>query len=386
MSFWLVVTAVIALIWLIRHIELTYTQIAEPPLQEGQFDGAPNPAPRVSVLVAAKDEEANIELCLQSILQWDYPNFQLIVIDDRSSDRTAERARRVLEGDPRAQFLEVDHLPEGWAGKCNAMHMALPHADGDYLLFIDADVRQESQQTLSLAVRLAQAQKVDFLTILPALETHGFWESVVQPVCTVVLLYWLKPRRVNRPGHWAAYANGAFMMLSRQCYQAIGGHDRSRRELNEDIHMARLTKRAGMKLYMTRSRGLFRSRMYEGLRATWRGWTRIFYGTFGNYWIPAISMTLLTILSVQPYVALVVAASMGHRLLLMLSSVAVLLQIGVMIRFYLFCRVNPFYALFYCLGAMCTVGVLGHTLIKLSGQPITWRATQYAHDHKPGSS
>ena len=386
MTFWVILTGVIALIWLARHVELTLSQLRERPLKEDDYDGPPDPAPRVSVLVAAKDEEKNIAQCLETILEWDYPNFQLIVIDDRSQDATPQIAARIAEQDPRVRFLQVDSLPAGWAGKCNAMRTGLPQADGEYLVFIDADVRQESRQTLSLAVRLAQEKKIDFLTILPALETYGFWESVVQPVCTVVLLYWLKPRRVNRPGHWAAYANGAFMMLSRDCYQAIGGHDRSRRELNEDIHMARRTKRLGRKLHMVRNRGLFRSRMYEGIRATWRGWTRIFYGAFGMYRIPAASMVLLTILSIQPYVAWVTALLRGQAALLGLASVALILQIGVMMRFLSFCRVKPVYALAYCLGAVCTVGILGHSLLKLAGQPITWRATTYPHDHQPGSS
>ena len=236
----------------------------------------------ISVLVAAKDEEAVIEKCLRSMLDQDYPNYEVILINDRSRDQTGPIAERLAGENSKLRVLHVreGELAEGWFGKNNAMRLGEQAARGQWFCFIDADCTQTSRSTLSQAYQYARKHESEFLSVLPRLEAHGFWEQVLQPVCGGILVFWFRPGRVNNPAKPTAYANGAFMLMSKDAYWRIGGHEPVKGEVNEDIHMAALAKRAGVRIRVVQNEGLYITRMYDGFRATWRGWSRIFYGSF----------------------------------------------------------------------------------------------------------
>src|SRR5262249_44444294 len=150
----------------------------------------------------------------------------------------------------------------------------------------------------------AQMNDADFLSVLPVLDTQGVLEQIMQPACAGILLIWFNPMRVNDPRRKAAYANGAMMLMSRHAYERIGGHEPVKTEVNEDIHMARLAKQAGLRLRVVGNQDLYWVRMYSNLRQIWRGWSRIFYGCFGSFRRIAASMTLVTLVGIQPWVSL----------------------------------------------------------------------------------
>jgi cellulose synthase/poly-beta-1,6-N-acetylglucosamine synthase-like glycosyltransferase len=387
---WCVLLGATAIIWASRHAAISQGKRENTPLTSRSYSGPPAPAPMVSVLIAAKDEEANIATAVETLLTQDYPNYELIVINDRSRDRTAEILEELKARHPeRLRVIHVRELPEGWFGKNNAMRMGLAVARGEWFCFSDADCRQLSERTLSMAVRHAVDGQIDFLSVLPLLETHSLWERIIQPVCGAVMVFWFHPGRVNDPKHEAAYANGAFMLMSRQCYNAIGGHEAVKSQVNEDMHLARLAKQVGQRLSVVQGEDLYTVRMYSTLAQIWRGWTRIFYGCFGTFRRLRISMMMLLGTNVFPYTSFVLAAivlaargwtnagwhwqSVG-----LLSALVIVLQQTVIARFYELSRASPWLAPTFIVGACFCIGMLANAMLKLGGRTkVTWRGDTY---------
>jgi len=400
MAIWSVLLALVASVWASRHRAINRAHRELPPLTADTFPGPVSDPPWVSVLIAAKDEEGNIEAAVRTLLDQDYPNFELIVVNDRSNDRTGEilESIRAERADEKLQVIHVEHLRDGWFGKNNAMREGVARAKGEWLCFGDADCRQTSNRTLSAAVHYARANKIDFLSLLPQLETHSVWERIIQPVCGAVMVFWFNPERVNDPAYSEAYANGAFMLMARTCYEAIGGHEAVRTEVNEDMWMARLAKEHGQRLFMVQNDGLYRVRMYSRFREIWRGWSRIFYGCFGTFRRLRVTMLMLLATNVFPYTSLLIAAAVllasgwtgagaGWHWVAGASGIAVLLQQTVIARFYKLSRVNPAWAPTFILGALVCIGMLANSMLKLRGRTATtWRGTTYRDKEVVGSS
>lgn len=386
---WFVLAGGIGLVWLVRLLSLVPVLRRRCVLKPRAYHGPPQNAPRVSILVAARDEEDNIEGCITTLLGQDYPNLQLIVVDDRSRDGTpAILSRLQCQGEGRLRVVTVRKLADGWFGKSHAMRAGLSLTDGDWLLFTDADCRQISRHTLSIAVQEADRHGTDFLSIIPMLETRTAWERIIQPVCSLVMAFWFMPDRVNNPDKPTAYANGAFMLMSRRCYDAIGGHESVRNKLNEDIELARLAKAAGMRLRVVENDGLYQTRMYPTLRAGWRGWSRIFAGALDSPIRVATAGTLIVLLGLVPWVSLV-AAMMG-LVESGTSSVApwstavaawagvIVLEQYVLARFYSIVGIARKWSITYVLGACVVLVMLVNALFKVLGATTTtWRSTTY---------
>ncbi len=385
---WIILLAAITLVWLTRHIELNRAGTRLLRIGPGEGDSLPAAPPKVSVLVAAKDEEDNIETCARTWLDQDYPDYELIIIDDRSTDRTNEILQEVQRTHPsgqRLRILTVQELPPGWAGKNNAMRMGMESAQADWLLMSDADCRQTSERTISAAMSYTLREKVDLLSILPVLDTQTTWERIIQPVAGAVMVFWFNPMRVNNPARRAAYANGAFMLIRKDAYEAVGGHAAVRHQLNEDLHMAKLIKQKGLRLRVAQNEGLYLTRMYRNFGETWRGWSRIFYGCFGTVRRLLISAAFLVIVSLLPWVSLIagwtaVAAGAGGRWwwVAYLATLAVAAQMTVLTRFYKVSKAQVRYVPTWPIGAGLCVGMLFSAIGKTLGLTGTaWRGRVY---------
>ncbi len=382
--FWL--TLLIGLIWLKRHIDINQGQ-AEPALCADDARTPADELPELSMLVAGKEEEANIERCLTGLLAQDYPRLQLIAVNDRSEDRTGEILDEVAAGDERLTAVHVKELPAGWFGKNNAMREGLERATADWFCFTDADCKFDSTKLLAAAVSYAERENIEFLSVLPELEALTFWECVVQPVAGAIMVYWNPPRKVNSPDSSCAYANGAFMLMRREAYERLGGHDAVKATLNEDMHFARRAKALGVRLRVIRSRNLYRVRMYTGLTRIWRGWSRIFYGSFGTMTRLIRSALLMTVASLSPYVTLVLSPLVGANWpwLAAAAALTILVQQSVLWRFYKLSGLAGPWALTYPLGTICCIGMTFNAMSKALGTTQTnWRGTTYTGgSHQP---
>jgi hypothetical protein len=322
------------------------------------------------------------------MLRQDYPRFEVIAIDDRSQDRTAEIVHDLAARDSRLRLVQIDSLPEGWCGKNHAMWQGIQTAKGEWLCMIDADCRQTSDRTLSVAVRHALDGGVDLLSVLPQMEMRGFWEQVVQPVCGGVMMIWFKPQKVNSPTAPQAYANGAFMLMKRSAYEAVGTHEAVRQQPNEDMHIAARVKAGGLRLRVVRNEELYVVRMYTSLPAIIRGWSRIFFGTFGTLRRLTVSLAVLTTMGLLPYATAAVGlggwlagAQPGGLLLAagLVGLAAVAMQVSVIARFYRFIHGRPGLAWTYPLGCVMAMWAAVLAIGKLRrGARLVWRATAYA--------
>jgi len=388
-AIWLALAVFVGAIWTLRFVLTGPAMKRRCVLSERSHEGHPTPPPRVSIVVAAKDEEADIEACLRSLLDQDYPDFEVIAVNDRSTDRTLEVMRRVeREAGGKLTVVDVDHLPSGWCGKNHAMHQGVSRATGDWFLFTDADCRQTSTRSVSLAMQEVLTHEVDFLSITPVLETRTTWERIFQPVCALVLIFWFLPEKVNDPNKNNAYANGAFMLLSRRGYDAMGGHVKVAAEINEDIHMARHAKAIGLKLRVVENEGLYVTHMYNTMREAWRGWSRIFFGSFASLRRVLIAISFLLTFSLLPWVSMITAwvtwlTVGGHSahpwgIAAGLWTTIVVIEQLVTMRIYKVVGGGRFWSLFYVVGCAAVLGILINAMLKILGAgSTTWRGTTY---------
>ena len=229
--------------------------------------------PMVSVCVPARDEERGIRACLESLLKQDYPGFEVIVVNDHSTDRTGEVIRELEGKDSRLIALDGEDLPQGWLGKPFALHQAFQKAKGKILLFTDADPVFEPH-ALRTAVFTMRERKLDALTLMPKAEFGSFWERAVQPTIFGFIGSLTRFRKVNSLHHKTAMGFGAFLMFKRSAYEAIGGHEGGKADVLEDVLIAKRLKNAGLKLLAADAKRLFSIRMYYGFREIWIGWRK----------------------------------------------------------------------------------------------------------------
>ena len=253
-----IVYLTVNMIYLVR-LEPTSHLLDEPPV--------------VSVCVPARDEERGIRACLESLLKQDYPEFEVIVVNDHSTDRTGELIRELAEKDSRLIALDGEELPTGWLGKPFALHQAFQKAKGEILLFTDADPVFEPN-ALRTAISTMQERKLDALTLMPRAEFGSFWERAVQPTIFGFIGSLTRFGKVNSPDHKSAMGFGAFLMFKRSAYEAIEGHEGGKADVLEDVLIAKRLKKAGFKLLVADAKRLFSIRMYYGFREIWIGWRK----------------------------------------------------------------------------------------------------------------
>ncbi len=225
--------------------------------------------PEVSVIVPARDEEASLGTCLESLAGQQGVSFEIIVVDDGSADRTAAIARSFAG----VKLVEAGPLPDGWSGKSNALWTGAQLARGHWLLFTDADT-VHLPRSLARSLEEAKRHGAEMLSYSPAQELHGFIERAVMPVIFAELAAKYKPREVSDPNSPAAAANGQYLLIAREAYNAIGGHAAIATCLLEDVELARAVKCCGRRIRFRFGGDAVRTRMYRSFAQLAEGWTK----------------------------------------------------------------------------------------------------------------
>jgi glycosyltransferase involved in cell wall biosynthesis len=225
--------------------------------------------PVVSVIIPARNEEANLGACLRSLASQTGVAYEIIVVDDHSDDRTAEIARS-FSG---VQILAAPDLPPGWTGKNNAVAAGAAVARGEWLLFTDADT-VHLPGSLGASVEEAEREQATLLSYSPEQIVETFWEKAVMPAIFAELAATFRPREVSDPASPAAAANGQFILVRKDVYNAVGGHTAIAGELLEDVALARAVKRAGNKIFFRYGGDQVRTRMYRSFDQMREGWTK----------------------------------------------------------------------------------------------------------------
>jgi len=223
--------------------------------------------PEVSVIVPARNEAACLGPCLSTLAKQEEVSYEIIVVDDHSTDATAA----IAAGFP-VQVIAADPLPAGWSGKCNAAWSGAKVAKGKWLLFTDADTKHAPK---SIATGLGEATEcgAGLLSYSPNQEVHSFAERALMPVIFAELAKTYRPKEVSDPASPVAAANGQYLLIRRDVYDAIGGHAAVAGAILEDVELARRVKKAGYKLQF-RMADVVSARMYRSFRDMWEGWTK----------------------------------------------------------------------------------------------------------------
>ncbi|MGB7583686.1 MAG: glycosyltransferase [Terriglobales bacterium] len=225
--------------------------------------------PVVSVIVPARNEEECLEECLSSLVSQAGVSFEIIVVDDGSTDRT----REIAESFAGVQVVDAGPLPAGWSGKNHALTMGVRQAKGEWQLFTDADTVHRPG-SLARALAEARRQKAALLSYSPEQEVHGFGERAVMPVIFAELAGRYRPAAVSDRRSGAAAANGQYLLVSREAYDAVGGHAAIAGDLLEDVALARAVKKSGRKIFFRYGGEAVRTRMYRSFAQLREGWTK----------------------------------------------------------------------------------------------------------------
>lgn len=268
----------------------------------------PTESPFVSVLIPARNESVVIGETVRCLLAQSYTNFELIVLDDNSTDGTASAACAAAQGDSRLRVLSGAPLPEGWSGKNWACHQLSRAARGEWLLFTDADVRWQSEALESLVAHMART-RADLLTVWSTQVTQTWAERLVVPLMTFAILAYL-PIIMVHYSRWMIFAaaNGQVMLFRHAAYHKIGGHAAVRNRVVEDVTLARRVKAAGLRLRMFDGNGLISCRMYQGWSAVRDGFAKNILAGHGDS-VPflLISTVLHWLAYVAPFVWLLLS-------------------------------------------------------------------------------
>ncbi len=243
---------------------------AEPPSRTA--------APRVSVILPARNEAAHIGACVRSILDSDWPDLELIVVDDHSTDGTSALAHQAAAGDTRLTVVSAPDLPAGWFGKQWACQTGSGQATGSLLLFTDADTRH-APDLITRLVQMRAARGAELMSVAGRQDMETIWERAVQPsVFSLILLRYGGTQAIERASRASdVVANGQCFMLSRTAYDAIGGHNAVREFVAEDLMMAQAIWGTGSRVSLVLGIGQLSTRMYDGLDALMKGWGKNVY-------------------------------------------------------------------------------------------------------------
>ncbi len=363
--FWVAVYLAINLVHLVRVDEVR---------------GALPDSPFISVCVPARNEERGIRTCLTSLLQQNYPHFEVIAINDHSTDTTGEIMQSLSEEFSNLHTFEGQTLPSGWLGKPFALYQAVSQAKGDYLIFTDADPVFQPH-ALTTAVHTMTTRNLDLLTLMPGTEFGSFWERAVQPVIFGFIAALSRFKKINSPDHTTAMGFGAFIMVKREAYDRIGGHEGVKHEVLEDVMLAKRAKKAGYKLLAADAKSIFSIRMYHSLQEIWTGWRKnIFIAMKKSILRTVYHICVVLGFLVTPYLVLLWNILEGTGILWTgVALVALLMVLTASIHLCDELRLQRWNAFLFPLGAFVMSAIMVNSMLQvLIKKETEWRGRKYS--------
>lgn len=341
----------------------------------------------VSIIVPARNEEFNLPTLLDSLLETSYQPVEIVLVDDRSTDRTAAMARAYAERDARVRLIAGANLPAGWFGKPWACVQGYRAARGDLLLFTDADTRH-APDLLGRAVGALESGRRDLVTVIGRMVCGSFWERVIMPIIGALLAIRFHPSAVNR-AHTASevIANGQFILVTRESYEAVGTHAAVKHEVAEDLAMAQLYFRAGRPQHFAFALRLLETRMYSSLAGLVEGWSKnVYVGGRRSFPDEPIRRALIPVMFaigalfwLLPPVTLVLALIGIAPAWLEPAALATGLSALFWMLFDAGFGINPVYGLSYPLGVVMTGWIFARSTMR-GTRKIEWRGRTYSSD------
>jgi chlorobactene glucosyltransferase len=338
--------------------------------------------PLVTVLVPARNEEHRVLAdCLRSILAQDYGRFEVIVVNDRSTDATGAILETLAKSDQRLRVIEGEELPAGWLGKPYAMQQAFNQARGEWILATDADVIFDPT-ALRIALDHCLEGKGDALTLIPHFEASSFWERVMIPTWAWVLTMFTLVYRIGNPKTAGAVGIGGFFLMRRDVLERIGGYEALKDEVMEDVRLAEMIKRSGARLFTQYAPNLVSTRMYRNFGEMWECSTKNWFAGM-KFSLPfalscVASMYLMSVvpplIALTSAIAIAAGASSDLWLLFIPAALSWLVQVLVLGIASMGSKVSPVYALTAPLGLSLLYAMLFDSTMRITrGKGVTWK-------------
>lgn len=373
-TFGLVVFFLIAAFWVFHGLRVAYGATKLPWVKD--FAPAESAAcPSISLIFAARDEEEKLPAALATLEVLDYPQLEIISADDRSEDATGRILDEFAAAHPCFRVAHILELPNGWLGKPHALQKAYEASSGEWLLFTDADVRF-APDVLRRAVTLANRENLDHLTLVCNVEMHGFWETTLITFFGLAFHLSTDAYSVSNPNSRAYVGIGAFQLLRRSAYEAIGTHRRLAMEVVDDMKLGKLVKQSGFRSCVAIAQDFVSVRWHAGARNVIRGVTKNLFAALGyNLVFAVVSLAGVFLLNVVPFFTVFA----GHGWIRFFSAIAVAVALGMHASINVVNRVSPLYALSHPIGAvMFCYMVVRSVAVTLWQGGVTWRGTFYA--------
>ncbi len=368
----------VLIFWLTRAFNLPRRLRRDPVL-------SPDPpevgeVPLVSILLPVRDEEKNVAECVRSLLEQTYSRLEVIVIDDRSSDRTAEIVSEIARRDGRVRLVaNAAEPPPAWSGQVHANVVGVREAKGEWLVFTDADTRHHRAH-LQAALGYCLARGVRLLTVFPGMLGNNFWERTIQPF--IFWLFWdyYPPASVNRPGSRRGAASGTFIMVERSAYLDLGGWESVANCIPDDVAIMEQAQARGVPAHLVVATETLKVRMYPTLRESFAGWSRyMLSGANNNVFVAGLEIFFALAFNVLPFLFFIFLfshpASAGA---LAVSTLLILLVRGRVNRLF---GVGPKWAATHPLGALVLAAAAGNSLCRrFAGKGVAWKGRIYLEE------
>jgi len=337
-------------------------------------------SPRVSIVVPAKDEEGTIAGVLRGLLALDYPNYEVVAVDDRSTDKTGARMDEVASAESAAGRLKVLHLtelPERWLGKTHAMWMAGQQATGDWLLFTDADVFFRPD-TLRRTLAYAESEKADHLVVFPTLVMKSPGERMMIAFFQTLFAFGHRPWKVADPKAKDHMGVGAFNLIRREAYARVGTYAALRMEVLDDMKLGKVVKNAGLAQRVVFGDGLLSIHWAKGALGVVNNFTKNFFAVMSFQWWRTVATAVgLLFLNLMPFVGVWFSSgwSRAGYALALLSMFAI--YAGMSLR----TKIAPYYFFLHPVSTLLfNYALLRSMVVTLRDGGVTWRGTKYPLD------
>ena len=375
-----IIGSFLALVWFSRLLDaaLGMPKVADISRPEwNRKPAAPGGNPRVSIIVPARNEEEHIGPALTQLLTLDYDNYEVIAVNDRSTDRTGEVIDRIaLAADPsgRLKVIHVAELPSGWMGKVHAMWNAANQASGDWLLFTDADVLFRPE-VLTRALAYAEAESADHLVLFPRMIMHSPGERMTVAFFQTLFVFGHRPWKVADPKTKDHIGVGAFNLIRRRVYEAVGGYQALRFEVLDDMKLGKIVKNAGHAQRNVYGADLISLRWAKGAMGMVNNLTKNFFALLSfQAWRLLLFAFALAFLNIMPFVGIWLAHGWARLpYALALSSI-----FGIYVGMSWESDIPAYYFVLHPIGAAIFIYILLRSMtLTLTRGGVVWRGTFY---------
>lgn len=373
-----------AFIWTIQSIRAGIGMSRLPRIEK--FTPlAKDHSPGISIIFAARDEAEKLSAALQSMLALDYPDYEVIAVNDRSTDATPGILDDLARRDPRLRVIHVTNLPPGWLGKPHALNSGFQISTGSWILLTDADVNF-APDTLGRAMAVATQQKLDHLSLMTRMTMVGFWEHVVMTFFGLGFTMGTEAWSTSNPRSPRYVGIGAFQLIRRDVLEAIGGHRRLAMEVVEDMKLGKLVKLGGFRSQVGFAAHHLSVRWHSGLRNLIRGTTKNFFAALGySVSVVIIQLLGLFLLSVLPWITLawfalspLFSPNRPDLMPIVFAAIAVAIAFLVHATIAYGAESSPLYGLTHPIGALIFAWMIARsTIVTLWRGGIVWRDTFY---------